>query len=123
MILRYGFMETPGRPDGLRLAISQGQLTGVDLSELTYYLGRETIVPTRPAAGHGVWREELFAAPAPQRRALGRLLLRAGAPSRRDRDGDRDLRLRGPRGLLALTIERTAGSKTLLAAVALALGV
>jgi len=42
VILRYGFMETPDIKQGLKLAISQGHLTGVNLSELTYYLGRDT---------------------------------------------------------------------------------
>ena len=61
MILRYGFMETPDVKHGLKLAISQGHLTGVNLSELTYYLGRETIVPSGRPPGMFVWREALFA--------------------------------------------------------------
>jgi KUP system potassium uptake protein len=58
-ILRYGFMETPDVKRGLKLAIDQGRLTGVNPGELTYYLGRETILPTgRP--GMAQWREALF---------------------------------------------------------------
>ena len=59
VILRYGFMETPDAKHGVDLAISQGHVTGVTPSELTYYLGRETVVSThRP--GMARWREVLF---------------------------------------------------------------
>jgi KUP system potassium uptake protein len=61
IILRYGFMETPDVKHGLKLAISQGHLTDVNLNELTYYLGRETIVPSGRLPGMFVWREALFA--------------------------------------------------------------
>ena len=61
VILRYGFMETPDVKLGLSLVISQGQLTGVDLSELTYYLGHETIVPSGRVPGMSIWREAMFA--------------------------------------------------------------
>ena len=60
VILRYGFMETPDIKQGLKLAISQGHLKDVSLSELTYYLGRETIVPSGRLPGMFVWREALF---------------------------------------------------------------
>lgn len=56
--LRYGFMETPDIP----AAISQISLDDepIDLSKVTYFLGRETILPTdRP--GMALWREHLFA--------------------------------------------------------------
>ena len=59
VVLRFGFMETPDVKQGLKLAIAQGRLMGVNPSELTYYLGRETILPTdRP--GMAQWREVLF---------------------------------------------------------------
>ena len=48
-------------PEALRLAISQGQLTGIDLDDVTYYLGRETIIPTHKVPGMALWREEIFA--------------------------------------------------------------
>ena len=54
-------METPDVKLGLSLAISQGQLTGVDLSALTYYLGHESIVPSGRVPGMSVWREAMFA--------------------------------------------------------------
>jgi len=60
VFLRYGFMETPDIKYGLRLAVAQGRLADVNPNELTYYLGRETIVPTRRLPGMWIWREELF---------------------------------------------------------------
>ena len=47
--------------DGLRLACEQGKLSGLDLSDITYYIGRETIIPSEEVAGMWVWRETLFA--------------------------------------------------------------
>jgi KUP system potassium uptake protein len=61
LFLRYGFMESPDVSEALRLAISQGQLAGIDLDDVTYYLGRETIIPTRAVLGMALWREEIFA--------------------------------------------------------------
>ena len=61
VVLRYGFMESPDVPEALRLAISQGQLAGNDLDDVTYYLGRETIIPTHKVLGMALWREEIFA--------------------------------------------------------------
>jgi KUP system potassium uptake protein len=59
VILRSGFMETPDVKEGVKLAIAQGKLTDVNPINLTYYIGRETIVPTeRPGMAH--WREVLF---------------------------------------------------------------
>jgi KUP system potassium uptake protein len=62
VFLRYGFMEGPDVPEALRLAISQGHLTAIDLDDVTYYLGRETIIPTHRVPGMALWREALFAA-------------------------------------------------------------
>ena len=61
VVLRYGFMESPDVPEALRLAISQSQLAGIDLDDVTYYLGRETIIPTHKVLGMALWREEIFA--------------------------------------------------------------
>ncbi len=61
VVLHYGFMESPSVPEGLRLACQQGQLSCGDLSKISYYLGRETIVPTERIAGMGVWRKSLYA--------------------------------------------------------------
>ena len=61
VVLRYGFMESPDVPEALRLAISQSQVAGIDLDDVTYYLGRETIIPTHKVLGMALWREEIFA--------------------------------------------------------------
>ena len=61
VFLRYGFMESPDVIEALRLGISQDQLAGIDLDDVTYYLGRETIIPTHKVLGMALWREEIFA--------------------------------------------------------------
>src|SRR6201747_2484797 len=61
VILHYGFMQYPTIYQGLRLACSQGKLPGIDLTDITYYIGRETIIPSEDVAGVGVWGETLFA--------------------------------------------------------------
>ncbi|BDG10676.1 potassium transporter Kup [Anaeromyxobacter paludicola] len=62
VIGRYGFMETPNVP-ALLAAVPPSQLPGprIDASQLqtTYYLGRETILPTG-AARLARWRKRLF---------------------------------------------------------------
>jgi KUP system potassium uptake protein len=61
VVLHYGFMQNPTIYDGLRLACRQGKLPGIDLSDITYYVGRETIIPREDIPGMWVWREGLFA--------------------------------------------------------------
>jgi KUP system potassium uptake protein len=61
IILRYGFMQYPTILEGLQLACRQGKLNGVDLSDVTYYIGRETIIPREDVPGMWVWRESVFA--------------------------------------------------------------
>lgn len=58
--LHHGFMEQPDIPAALH---SGQQLLGLDLGrdELTYYLGRETLIPTVEVPGMALWRERLFA--------------------------------------------------------------
>ena len=55
--VQYGFMEDPDVPAALLLARAKG----VDLEpdDLTYFLGRETILVTR-RRGMAIWREKLF---------------------------------------------------------------
>lgn len=57
--VRYGFMNTPNIPEALELTDEVG--LKISLFETTYFLSRETVVPT---AGSGMarWREQLFAA-------------------------------------------------------------
>jgi KUP system potassium uptake protein len=61
VVLRYGFMQYPTIYAGLTLACKQGKLSGIDLSDITYYIGRETIIPREDIPGMWVWRESLFA--------------------------------------------------------------
>jgi KUP system potassium uptake protein len=57
MRLVYGFMQDPNVPDALRAAQDKG-LT-VDADDVTYFLGRETILVTH-RKGMAIWREKLF---------------------------------------------------------------
>jgi KUP system potassium uptake protein len=57
--LHYGFMQTPDVPKALALCESHG--LKMPLFETSYFLSRETVVPT-PGAGMAGWREWLFAA-------------------------------------------------------------
>jgi KUP system potassium uptake protein len=61
VILHYGFMQYPTIYEGLVLACKQGKLPGIDLTDVTYYVGRETIIPREDVPGMWVWREALFA--------------------------------------------------------------
>ena len=61
MILHYGFMQYPTIYEGLGLACAQGKLPGIDLTDITYYIGRETIIPSEDIAGMWLWRETVFA--------------------------------------------------------------
>ena len=55
--LVYGFMQDPNVPDALRLAQAKG--LDIDADDVTYFLGRETILVTR-RRGMAIWREKLF---------------------------------------------------------------
>jgi KUP system potassium uptake protein len=55
--VQYGFMEDPDVPDALAQARAQGLV--LDADDLTYFLGRETIIVTR-RKGMAIWREKLF---------------------------------------------------------------
>ena len=94
VILHYGFMQYPTIYAGLTLACKQGKLPGIDLNDITYYIGRETIIPRDDIPGMWVWRESTVRVPAAQRRAYRGILRRPGAPGRGIRDRDRDLRWR-----------------------------
>lgn len=56
--VNYGFKNTPDIPQALELCRAQG--LAVNLFETSYFLSRETIVPTR-GTGMAHWREALFA--------------------------------------------------------------
>jgi KUP system potassium uptake protein len=55
--VQYGFVEDPNVPDALAQAHAQG--LPVDVDDVTYFLGRETLIVTRHT-GMSVWREKLF---------------------------------------------------------------
>ena len=56
--VNYGFMNTPDIPKALELTGSHG--LKVPLFETSYFLSRETVVPS-PGGGMAHWREKLFA--------------------------------------------------------------
>jgi len=55
--VRYGFMQDPNVPDALATAEEKG--LRMDKDDVTYFLGRETILVTR-RPGMAMWREKLF---------------------------------------------------------------
>jgi KUP system potassium uptake protein len=57
VILRYGFMEDPDVPQTLLGARQHGLV--LDDEDVTYFLGRETLIATR-TPGMAIWRERLF---------------------------------------------------------------
>ena len=56
----YGFMEEPNIPAALNLAATRG-LPIDAYGDVTYFLGRETIIATHHEQGMALWREKLFA--------------------------------------------------------------
>jgi len=58
IVLHFGFMEDPDLIRTLRRVKAPG-LT-LDLSKATYFLGKETILPSREHPGMALWREKLF---------------------------------------------------------------
>jgi KUP system potassium uptake protein len=55
----YGFMERPHIPELLTTSKSRG--CTVDLDDVTYYVGRETVVRREDGMGLPAWQERLFA--------------------------------------------------------------
>ena len=55
----YGFMERPDIPALLRVASSRG--CKLDLNDVTYYLGHETVLPREDRRALPRWLEALFA--------------------------------------------------------------
>jgi KUP system potassium uptake protein len=55
---RFGFMERPQIPELLTTSKSLG--CTVDLDDLTYYVGRETVVRREDGLGLPAWQERLF---------------------------------------------------------------
>jgi KUP system potassium uptake protein len=57
VVVRYGFMEDPDVPEALARARERG--LELDDEDVTFFLGRETLIVTR-APGMALWRERLF---------------------------------------------------------------
>jgi KUP system potassium uptake protein len=57
---RYGFMERPDIPALLRAAHERG--CTIDVDDITYFVGHETVVPREDHKGLPRWVEALFAA-------------------------------------------------------------
>ncbi len=55
--IQYGFMQDPNVPETLLDAEEKG--AAIDAADITYFLGRETIIVTR-RRGMAMWREKLF---------------------------------------------------------------
>jgi len=55
--LKYGFMDEPNVPEALASARDHG--LAIDVSDVTYFLGRETVIVTNNP-GMAMWREKLF---------------------------------------------------------------
>lgn len=58
--VRYGFKNSPDIPQALALCREHG--LEIDLAEVSYFLSRETVVPTAGARSMMRWREMLFSA-------------------------------------------------------------
>ena len=61
VILRFGFMDNVHIPRALRQAVERGQLPGVDVDALAYFISHETVVASEKHPGMAGWREEIFA--------------------------------------------------------------
>jgi len=59
--LRYGYMEQPNVPAGLRAAVEHGKIDPCNLDSVIYYTGHETVVALGKIPGMARWRESLFA--------------------------------------------------------------
>ncbi|MDE2196157.1 MAG: potassium transporter Kup [Gammaproteobacteria bacterium] len=58
VLAHYGFMQIPNVPQALRRAKDYGLV--IDPESTTYYIGRETLVPTKQVPAMMAWREKLF---------------------------------------------------------------
>jgi KUP system potassium uptake protein len=56
-----GFMEKPHVPSAIQLAMDQGLLPRVNPDEITYFVGRQTVIAAEARPGMALWREVLFA--------------------------------------------------------------
>ncbi|WP_292999932.1 potassium transporter Kup [Nevskia sp.] len=59
LVIRYGFMQTPNVPVALRFSEQLG--LDIDIDNVTYFLGRATLIPSDDLPGMPLWRDHLFA--------------------------------------------------------------
>jgi KUP system potassium uptake protein len=59
VLLHYGYMEEPDVPKALSSLSPPG--FSCDLENVSYFLGKESIIPTENRPGMALWREKLFA--------------------------------------------------------------
>ena len=57
VVLRFGFMDDVAIPAGLACS---GLFMSAELDEISYYIGRETVIADPRIPGVASWREELF---------------------------------------------------------------
>jgi KUP system potassium uptake protein len=100
VLLHYGFTEKPDVPEGLRLAIAQGKLDAIDIEDISYIVGRETVIPSEQPSGMARWREVVFAFVQRNCGTQRGLLWRTGAAGRRDWNGNRNLAFKTRTSLL-----------------------
>lgn len=62
VLIHYGFMEEPDVPRALGVLWKKREFpVDPDSEEVEYFLGKESIIPTRRKEGMVLWREKLFA--------------------------------------------------------------
>ena len=111
VVLRYGFMDEPNVPEALALAREQG--LAIDFADVTYFLGRETVIVTKTPR-HGDVAREAVRADGQERDSRHRLLQAAARQRRRARRAGRNLTTgssREPNGhltVLTAAFRRTA---------------
>ena len=86
---RFGFMERPHIPELLAASKSLG--CTIDLDDVTYYVGHETVIRREDGKGLPAWQERIFAVMERNADPCQRLLQPADRPGRRDRPAGRDL--------------------------------
>lgn len=59
LVLQYGYMETPDVPGALQ-GITDLLGRPIDLDDVTYYVGRQTLLPGSQQSGMALWRKKLF---------------------------------------------------------------
>ena len=86
---RFGFMERPHIPELLTASKSLG--CTIDLDDVTYYVGHETVIGREDGRGLPAWQEGILRRDGAQRHPCQRLLQPADRSGRRDRAAGFDL--------------------------------